>query len=368
MSDQPITGVPPAGPAATQKVPGRGGIWLGILLIVLGLAGALALFLVQQASYSGTVDNLVRALPGYRTELIFEKTGTFTFYYEYAGTFTTTLDGVEQTVTLDAPPTPPELDPRLFDQNGDEVRLRDGADGVTYDVSGHKGVAIGQVDIETAGPYTLEVVSDSEGFALAAGKGTVSKPSAVLPAIIALIGVILGLVVIIVSSSRRAKARREADQLAIVPAAVGPVGAYPAPGAVMTPGGGPPLWPPAEPDASPPGAADLPPASWAPQPPPQRAGEPVTVASRPAPAPSSWSAPAAPDAPRPDAPPADAPRPDAPTVPTPVTTPLPVQPAPGPTTAPPAFPPPGAAAPEATPKDEDPPAPTSPWGAPSPPS
>ena len=353
MSYQPITGVPPAQPAAPAKVPGRGWIWLGVLLMVLGLAGAVTTFLVQKTSYSGSVENLVRALPGYRTELLFEKTGTFTFYYEYAGTFETTLDGEQQTVTLDAPSTPPAIDARLFDQNGDEVRLVSGVDDVSYDVSGFKGVAINQADIEREGSYTLEIVSDSDAaFAVAAGKGTIEKPSAVLPAVIAAVGLLLGLLVIVVSASRRARARHEAAQAAAaIPPATAPPSAFPMPGTMVGPGQTDTIWA----QTAPPHAPAQ--ATWAPSPPAAAPAAPAAPPPAPAP-PPTWAAPGT----------VGAARPEAPTVPTPVTTPMPVQ---KPAAPAPAFAPPGAAAPPAAPADdeaEENPPPRSPWGAPTPPS
>jgi hypothetical protein len=212
MSYQPNTAVQPVTPAAPVKVPGKGGIWLGVLLIVVGIGGAIATFIAQQAAYEGTVENLERALPGFRTELVFEETGTFTLYYEHAGEFTTRLDGSEQEITLAGPETPPEFDVRLLDQNGDEVRLRQDVPDVSYDASGFKGIAYRQVSIDDVGRFTLEIVpdADSSAFALAVGKGTVSKPSAVLPAVIGLIGLGLGLLVILIAASRRKRSMQSA--------------------------------------------------------------------------------------------------------------------------------------------------------------
>jgi hypothetical protein len=218
MSYQPNTAVLPVTPAASAKVPGKGGIWLGVLLIVAGIGGAIATLIAQQAAYEGTVENLERALPGYRTELVFEETGTFTLYYEYAGEFTTRLDGSEQDITLAAPDTPPEFDVRLLDQNGEEVRLREDVPDVSYDASGFKGTAYRQVSIDDVGRFTLEIVPDagSSAFALAVGKGTVSEPSAVLPAVIGLVGLGLGLLVILISASRRKRAMQMAARSAVL--------------------------------------------------------------------------------------------------------------------------------------------------------
>ena len=147
---------------------------------------------------------------------MFEETGTFTLYYEHAGEFTTRLDGSEQDITLAGPETPPEFDVRLLDQNGEEVRLRQDVPDVSYDASGFKGTAYRQVSIDDVGRFTLEIVpdADSSAFALAVGKGTVSEPSAVLPAVIGLVGLGLGLLVILISASRRKRAMQLAARSA----------------------------------------------------------------------------------------------------------------------------------------------------------
>lgn len=227
MSYQPNTAVQPVTPAAPAKVPGKGGIWLGVLLVVAGIGGAIAMLIAQQAAYEGTVENLERALPGFRTELVFEETGTFTLYYEYAGEFTTQLDGSDQEITLAGPETPPEFDVRLLDQNGEEVRLRQDVPDVSYDASGFEGTTYRQVSIDDAGRYTLEIVpdADSSAFALAVGKGTVSKPSAVLPAVIGLIGLGLGLAVALIAAARRKRLLRAAA----TPTVPGPPAGYAVP-------------------------------------------------------------------------------------------------------------------------------------------
>jgi hypothetical protein len=297
MSYQPNTVVEPARSAAPAKVPGAGGIWLGVVLVVAGLAGAIVALLAQQRAYEGTVENLERALPGFRTELVFEKTGTFTLYYEYAGEFTTTLDGADQAVALSAPATPPDLSVRLIDQNGSDVRLLSSAPNVSYDTAGFEGVAYRQVSIDAEGRYTLEIVPDAAGsnFALAVGKGTVSEPTAVLPAIIAAVGVGLGLVVILVAASRRSRLRTAAaaEDVRIGTLGTEPFGArtYGDPST----GSGPPSSPPISPPmmvppssasgatvagAPPSGPLAPPPSTWPSQPsaPPPPPVEPAVVA------------------------------------------------------------------------------------------
>ena len=280
----------PQSTAPQKSGSGRGVLWLGVLVLIAGIAGAIATFVGQRVVYEQSVENLERALPGYRTELEFEREGTFSLYYEHQGTFTTRLDGSETEVTLDAPETPPEFDVRLLDDNGEDVRLRQSGPDLTYDVGGFAGTLYRQVDIEQVGRYTLEIVPDADGsaFALAVGKGTVDEPSVILPMVIGLIGLGLGLALILLGAARRSRARRAALQ---VSPPVGyeqwptggvtqPVGTVPA-----SPAGGP---PPAVPVVGPP--------TFPPQPPPQPQPQP-------SPAPSSFPPPVVP---RPNGPAGDA--------------------------------------------------------------
>ena len=163
---QPNTAVQPVTPAAPAKVPGKGGIWLGVLLIVAGIGGAIAILVAQHPAYEGTVKNLERAFPGYRTELVFEKTGTFTLYYKHAGEFTTLLDGSEQDISLAGPDTSPEFDVRLLDRT---VRRCASARSAGCELrrerfQGHllpPGLDRGQ------GRFTLEIVPDAASSSFA---------------------------------------------------------------------------------------------------------------------------------------------------------------------------------------------------------
>lgn len=275
---------------APQGKPGKGVLWLGVLVLIAGLAGAVATFVGQRVVYEQSVENLERALPGYRTELEFERDGTFSFYYEHQGSFTTRLDGQDTEVTLDAPETPPEFDVRLLDGNGEDVRLRDTGGDVSYDVGGFAGSLYRQVDIDDAGRYTLEIVPDADGsaFALAVGKGTVEEPSVVLPLVIGLIGFGVGLGLILLGQARRSRARRAA----VPPAGYG-------------------TWPEAGP-GQPPSVPYVPPAGPPPTAPvtsPPVTGPPVAPPAPPLPPPAT---PAPAPTPAPSTPPGPAPTPDQP--------------------------------------------------------
>lgn len=304
MSNQPNSTAP------ERAAPGRGVLWLGVIVLVAGIVGAIATFLGQRLVYEKSVENLERALPGYRTELEFETGGTFSLYYEHQGTFTTRLDGAETEITLDAPETPPEFDVRLLDSNGEDVRLLSTGSDVSYDVGGFAGSLYRQVEIDQAGRYSLEIVPDVDdsAFALAVGKGTIEEPSVVLPLIIGLIGLGLGLALILLGSARRKRARRAAAAAAAAEqqAAAGyGYGTWPGAGTappttpvpVQAPPGTAPSGPPVTGPPTSPGPVPPPrPASFPPPVPPAPAG-PAAEPPAPSPPPSPPSGPWAPPTP-----------------------------------------------------------------------
>jgi len=312
-------GVPPA---AERPKRGKSGLVIGLVLIVAGLAGAAATFLAQKSAYEGSVKNLQRAGSGLSTEFVFEKTGTFTLYYEYKGSFSTSVGGDDQTFESDARDVPRQLKVRLVDSDGKRVRLAASAPDVSYDVGGFAGVAYKQVEITDTGSYTLEVQEKADPFAIAVGAGAVKQPTVVLPIIVAAAGVVLGLLSLLFLGRRKAAAP-------VAPAGVGgwpPAGPPDPTAAVPTWGASPPGWtgatgvgvPPTGALAGAPGSGVDP--AWAPAAPTWPAAP-----APPAPAPAWPVTPAWPAAPAPE-PPAPAAPASAPAPPDPPPPPPPVQP------------------------------------------
>jgi hypothetical protein len=207
MAAQPLTGfeAPPPTPAPKRSALG---LAIGIPLIVLGLLGGGAFWLLQSSRHERHVKNLQRALSGYNTDFTFEKAGTFTFYYEHAGAFRAQVDGGNKNVTIKAPASAPNVSLRLVDSKSAQVRLSRVVDGPTYDVGGFKGAALRQATIKRAGTYTLEVQPDDPAapqFDIAVGIGTVDRTEAKLlwPLVIGLGGLVLGLLSILLLGRRR---------------------------------------------------------------------------------------------------------------------------------------------------------------------
>lgn len=297
MSYQPSPLASPAlAPGAAVPRRGRSRWVLGAVLIVAGVAGGAALYAAQRSSYETAVTNLQRAASGLSTEFVFEKEGVFTLYYEYKGEFAAEVDGDDEDIELDARSTPRQISLRLVDADGERVRLDRDVPDVAYDVAGFGGSAYRQVEIDDTGSYVLEVASETgrDEFAIAVGIGIVEEPNVIYPAILAIAGILLGLLAVLVVGRRRTPAG----------GAHGPVGP---PAAV---GSGPPLvgWPPAAPAGPPPaptwGAGESGASPWAPAPPPSPAAAPAAASAPSSPAPSpSWEEPAGtvpPAAPTPD--------------------------------------------------------------------
>ncbi len=269
MSFQPLP-PPPQAPSTDRgsSSSGRGAARVvGTVLIVGGLLGAAGLFLAQQRAQRTAVENLQRGGSGLRTEFIFEKEGTFTLYYEYAGSFTTEIEGDEETFEADARPEPRRLDVRLLDADGDDVRLLRDVPDVSYDVAGYSGVVYKQVRIRDTGKYTLEVGAKDDDFAIAVGAGVVRTPSPLAAIGVGLAGIVLG-ILCLVTLGRRGRDSSPPPSASVA------VGWPPAPADAPAPWGTAPVPPPpgaggwAPPGPPPPAAPPSPPPpSFPPQPP-----------------------------------------------------------------------------------------------------
>ena len=125
---------------------------LGIVLIVAGVVAGVALWFGAGRRYDDAVAELAPAPIGCDTTLVFDETGTYTFFVETKGhdrphrrrlprptPAATTSTGVPR-VTL-----------TLVDDDGDNVDL-DRTSGPTYDRDGKHGTGVRSVDIDAPAP------------------------------------------------------------------------------------------------------------------------------------------------------------------------------------------------------------------------
>ena len=209
--------------AQSPTAPSRRRSWLGPLLIVAGLLGAAATYLAQQVNYRKRIDNLERAVSGYTTTLTFEKSGTFSLYYEYAGTFNASFDGQEESISIKSSESPPAFSASLKDEEGGSVELDRKVPTLAYDVSGFKGRSFAQAVIDRPGDYTLEVVpaTATDEFALAIGIGEAQKPSIALPLVVALVGIVPGVLLLLLGGRKKSSGAPVPSQV-LTPAGYAP--------------------------------------------------------------------------------------------------------------------------------------------------
>jgi|GEM_PF-3801160 hypothetical protein len=241
--------------------------WIGGLLIVAGIVGGIALMVAGVVSVSRTVDDFARfrvppgELPegGVRQELTFDRSGTYTIYYEWDSE----IDGLG----VDSPEDiPPDIRFVLIGADGVELPLQDAGTTASFSVSGRAGESIGKVTVPSAGTYVAEVesASASEPYVIAVGKGVLARLAAYVGGGIAVgfIGVAAGIVAIVVTAVKRSRRKREQQRAALAAAqTAGTTPWYgtptPSPYGAPAPYGTP---PPAGPGGSP--------GPWAPPPPP----------------------------------------------------------------------------------------------------
>lgn len=269
--------------------PRRTGLWVGAVLIFIGVVGGIALIALGAKSLSDTVNGYERVDARQGGVVTFPKAGRYSAYYEE--------DGVRRRSDI------PQIEIVLSGPGGRQT-LTAQADGSTttehYSFGDHEGVRVTRFTIATPGRYQVSVLGAGEPSTgrpvdIAFGRGSITK--GILSVAGGILGgglvVFVGLILLVATAVRRGRYRKRMAQ-------GGYGGGYP---------GGPGGWPPAGPGAPP---------GW-----PAPAGAPST--------PPGWPAPAGapggpPEAPPGWAPPASAPAPPAwpsPTSPAPPSAPPP---------------------------------------------
>ena len=115
---------------------------LGVLALVVGVVGAVALWLLADKRYDDAVAELAPAPIGCDTTLVFDRTGTYTFFVETTGSVGE-IDGDCETDDREydlGDDDVPDVDLMLLDDDGEEIDL-DRVDGPTYDRDGARARA-----------------------------------------------------------------------------------------------------------------------------------------------------------------------------------------------------------------------------------
>lgn len=248
----------------------------GIVVLVVGIGGAIGLWLAADSRLDAAVDGLARGPVGCDTVLDFDETGDYVVFIETKGSIGDSRGDCNAASTVDySGDEPPAATVTLTDPDGAEVDIV-ADDGIDYDTGGSQGSSIGTVTIDQGGDHLLRVESDDDGFYVSIGRDP--NDGVALMRIAALALVIVGFVVGILLI---ATGRRRGDELA------------PAPAAPWVPTGPAPGWP-----SSPPGFPPPPPTTGVTgvvtppnAPPVQRPGAPLPVPPPASDEPTRWGPP-----------------------------------------------------------------------------
>ena len=260
---------------------GRSGVrrTIGIIVVIVGVVAAIALWFGAGRRYDNAVAGLAPAPIGCNTTLIFDHTGTYTFFVETKGE----IGAIEGDCAAAARSYDVSHAPRvtltLVDENGRNVDLQR-TSGPTYDRNGRQGEGVRTAEIDTTGAYTLTAMAASATDAVIRVGHDPTRGVAALrvAAVLALLAGVVGGILLIVL---RGRPRRP---VAISPAApTWPTGLPTSP-PLGPPSANPPIPPPytpRPPSFGPPPPPTAPPDRW----PPSGSGGPVDPAARP---PSGW--------------------------------------------------------------------------------
>jgi hypothetical protein len=208
-----VTAFDPSTPVRKLK-PGLAGYWIGGLLIVFGIVGAIVWFAVGLIGISNSVDDFARVPAD--------------------GGGTVTLDGDEPYVVYieedSSTGIPGDVRVSLTDPSGEPVELRNYSTDFTYDFGGRSGTAQLTFRSDAAGDYALASTSSSSQTTVAVGPSLARNLvwSITMPFVIGGIGLLVGVILIIVTLVRRSgdKKRRDAPGTRTTP----PPHGFPPPG------------------------------------------------------------------------------------------------------------------------------------------
>jgi hypothetical protein len=235
---------------------------LGVVLALVGIGAAIALWIGAGDNRANAVDGLARAPVGCDTTLDFSESGTYIVFLETAGTIDSVRGdcGVEGTFDI-GEDARPELEITIVDPDGGTPERTPRLDDVTYDEDGSRGRSLFEIDVTTTGDHRMRVESadgSDDTFAVAVGRDPNRGVAPLRLAAIAAILLGIGAAAVLIAFGARRR------QPAAQPTAVwGQQPGYPQPGYSQAPGqpGSPPPqvgYPPASPPMAQPGYSQAP--------------------------------------------------------------------------------------------------------------
>jgi hypothetical protein len=180
--------------SASSRRPSGGWVWLGSVVGVLGLAGAIVWGVIGVSGYLNRVNDLARvSIPGQR--IVQRPAGEQFVYFEGRGSASIDQLGIHVT------------DPR-----GQAVALEPYRLDLRYDHSGQVGRALATFQADAAGSYRVNATGSAPADSrIAVGESVAKSVIATLLGIVALLIVTVGggLTLVIVTLVRRSRARMQ---------------------------------------------------------------------------------------------------------------------------------------------------------------
>lgn len=140
---------------------------VGVIVLIVGIVGAGALWFAADARLDSNVDSLARGPSGCATTLDFDRTGTFNLFVETTGSLEDLAGDCAAATVYDRDVV---VDPvvAVVDPDGADIEIEP-ADSGDYDSGGFRGASLGIVQIEVAGDHVLTVPADGAQFVIAVG-------------------------------------------------------------------------------------------------------------------------------------------------------------------------------------------------------
>jgi Protein of unknown function (DUF2510) len=184
-----------------QTSPSRVWYWVAGTLAVASVVWLVVTLVFGFSSLGRHVDDFQRvSLPG-QGEVSLTEPGSYVLYYEGPGAPDSSFPGFSAS---------------LVPVDGDaEVPISDYDGSLTYDVSGHSGVALGSFQIDNPGRFLLRTESEAEGTQAKVAVGQSIAGELVRAVVLALVGTLVlffsGAALAVVVAIRRRRARRLLD-------------------------------------------------------------------------------------------------------------------------------------------------------------
>ena len=181
---------------------------LGIVLLVVGVVAGVAMWLGAGRRYDDAVAKLAPAPVGCNTTLVFDETGTYTFFVETKGAIGR-IDGdcASDARSYDVDGVPPrDADARRRRRRQRRPRPHVGAD---VRPRRQRGTGVRSVDIDRTGSYVLTATADDTDAVIRVGRDPSAGVAALrVGAVVALIVGVVGGVLLLVVRPRRGGCRR----------------------------------------------------------------------------------------------------------------------------------------------------------------